>query len=187
MVLANSTFTKVTYDTLLRGGVAGWQTFETSLELGAEGDTLTMAFMVVGYMLGMIVIPRWLSQERALSFSAVLGVLITVLLINTNANSSALWEFLLGWTGAPALPNPVLYVALLGFANAMVWPAIWPLVLKGLSRKLTGTASALLIMSIAGGAILPVLYGVLAESSANPQGAYWIMIPCYLFILFYAV
>jgi hypothetical protein len=48
VILANSTFTKVKYDTILRGGVPGWQTFNTSLKLGAEGDILFVAFMVIG-------------------------------------------------------------------------------------------------------------------------------------------
>jgi hypothetical protein len=48
VILANSAFTKVRHDTLLAGGVAGWQTFNTSLELGADGDILFVAFMVVG-------------------------------------------------------------------------------------------------------------------------------------------
>ncbi len=48
VILANSSFTKVKIDPSLRGGVAGWQTFDTFLELGAEGDTLFVAFIVVG-------------------------------------------------------------------------------------------------------------------------------------------
>ncbi len=48
VILANSTFTKVKFDTVLRGGVPGWQTFNTSLKLGPEGDVLFIAFMVVG-------------------------------------------------------------------------------------------------------------------------------------------
>ncbi|CAM5205295.1 hypothetical protein ALON55S_04710 [Alishewanella longhuensis] len=77
------------------------------------------------------------------------------------------------------------FVALLGLANALVWPAVWPLALAGLG-KLTATGSAMLIMGIAGGAVLPLMYGYLAETSGNSQGAYWILLPCYLFILFYA-
>ena len=96
----------------------------------------------------------------------------------------------------------VLFVAALGIANALVWPAIWPLTLDGLG-KFTKTASALLIMAIAGGAIIPPLYGRLvdankhelitngiAEASASASAAtdsYWILIPCYAIILFFAL
>lgn len=147
----------------------------------------TMVFMVIGYILGMLVIPRWLSQEKALSISAVLGVLFTVLLLGASTDSNGIWNMLFGWTGFPAIPNAVLYVALFGLSNALVWPAIWPLALNGLNQKDTSTASALLIMGISGGALMPLIYGALAEASGNTQSAYWIMIPCYLFIVFYAV
>ena len=86
----------------------------------------------------------------------------------------------------PAVPNSVFFLALLGFDNALVWPAIWPLALQGLG-KYTSTGSALLIMAIAGGALLPLVYGQVAHTTGNSQMAYWIMLPCYAFILFYAL
>jgi FHS family L-fucose permease-like MFS transporter len=67
----------------------------------------------------------------------------------------------------------------------LVWPTVWPLALEGLG-KYTAAGSALLIMGIAGGAILPLVYGYFAEIS-HPQSAYWMLLPCYAFILFYAV
>jgi fucose permease len=83
------------------------------------------------------------------------------------------------------LPYTVLFVALLGVSNAIVWPAVWPLAIHGLGRFIK-TGSALLIMSIAGGALLPLLWGYLSGVS-SPQQAYWIGIPCYLFILYFAI
>ena len=85
----------------------------------------------------------------------------------------------------PFLPNSVTCIALLGLANAMVWPAIWPLALNNLG-KYTAQGSALLIMGIAGGAILPMVYGAASELVGG-QGAYAIMLPCYCFIAYYAV
>ena len=78
----------------------------------------------------------------------------------------------------------VAFVAMLGLANALMWPAIFPLAIKGLGKK-TEFGSALLIMGIGGGAILPYFYGKLAESFGI-QEAYLILIPCYLYILFFA-
>ena len=95
-------------------------------------------------------------------------------------------KILLGWAGVPAVPNSVFFLALLGFANALVWPAIWPLALQGLG-KYTSTGSALLIMGIVGGAILPPLYGKISEIINDKQLAYLMMIPAYLYILYYAV
>ncbi|REL34337.1 sugar MFS transporter [Thalassotalea euphylliae] len=146
----------------------------------------TMAFMMLGYVLGMICIPRVISQENALVASALLGLVLTTLLLSADTTSYSVWNSLLAWTGITALPNVVLYVAALGLANALVWPAIWPMALDGLG-KLTSIGSALLIMSISGGAIMPMVYGALVESSGNSQSSYWIMLPCYLVILWYAV
>ncbi|MDF3124902.1 sugar MFS transporter [Rheinheimera sp. 1928-s] len=145
----------------------------------------TMAFMVLGYLLGIALIPNWLSQQQALIASAVAGIAFTAGVLSSDLQSFALSEFLLGWLSIPAVPDPVLYLALLGLANALVWPAVWPLALEGLG-KLTATASALLIMGIAGGAVIPLVYGYLAQQQGN-QNAYWLLLPCYGMILFYAI
>jgi fucose permease len=65
-----------------------------------------------------------------------------------------------------------------------MWPAIWPLALGGLGR-FTKIASAILVMCIAGCALLPLLYGKLADIFTR-QEAYWIVVPCYIWIAFYA-
>jgi len=145
----------------------------------------TMSFMVLGYILGVLLIPRYLSQSRALQISACAGILFSVGVLLGATDSTLLSSILFGWLGIPLVPDTVLFVALLGLANALVWPAIWPLALAGLG-KLTATGSAMLIMGIAGGAVLPLTYGYLAERSGNSQLAYWLLLPCYLFILFYA-
>jgi len=122
--------------------------------------------LTVGYMLGIILIPKYLSQRIALIICATLGFIFTILaLIST------------GWLS-------IAFIVLLSFAHALMWPSIWPLAINKLGR-FTKTGSALLIMGIAGGALLPLLYGALADSS-NRQIAYWIILPCYVYILFYA-
>jgi len=128
--------------------------------------SVTMVSMVVGYLLGIILIPRTLSQSKALGFSAIIGVLFALAAVIIKGNIS------------------VYMISFLGFANAIMWPAIWPLALEGLG-KFTKIASALLVMCIAGGATIPLLYGKLADIFSR-QEAYWIVIPCYLFIIFYA-
>jgi len=144
----------------------------------------TMGFMVVGYIVGVVAIPRWLSQKQALLLSAVCGVLFTLGVTQGSAQGSGLSQALLGWAGVPAVPDTVLFLSMLGLANALVWPAVWPLALNGLG-KYTASGSALLIMGIAGGALLPILYGRLSDV-ASPQAGYWVMLPCYALILFYA-
>ncbi len=128
----------------------------------------TLAAMIVGYVIGILCIPRFFSQSQALMASAASGIVLTL--------------------AAIALPgySSVLCIALLGLANALMWPAIWPLAVQGLGKHLK-TGSALLIMGIAGGAILPLVYGWLgARPAVGLQQAYWIMVPCYGFIGWYA-
>jgi FHS family L-fucose permease-like MFS transporter len=126
----------------------------------------TLFAMVVGYLLGIALIPKTLSQSRALGISAILGFLFAISAILIKGTAS------------------VYLIALLGFANAIMWPAIWPLALGGLGR-FTKIASALLVMCIAGCAILPLVYGKLADVLTRQQ-AYWIVVPCYLWIMYYA-
>lgn len=144
---------------------------EIGLPLGEAKHltSYTMMGMVAGYIIGIIAIPRFISQSKALAASAVLGVVFTVAATQLSGYAS------------------VMCIALLGLANALVWPAIWPLAIDGLGRH-TKTGSALLIMAIAGGALLPLVYGQLAgEPGIGHQQAYWMMVPCYLFILWYGV
>jgi MFS transporter, FHS family, L-fucose permease len=129
----------------------------------------TLVAMIVGYLAGISMIPKIISQSTALKYSAVLGVILSVIAIFTNGYTS------------------VFFVALLGLANAIVWPAIWPLAIHDLG-KFIKTGSALLIMAIAGGAILPLAWGGLADVfKSHPPYAYIICIPCYLVILYFAI
>lgn len=150
----------------------------------------TLLAMVICYILGILTIPRFMRQSTALWMSAVLGAVLTLLVVAVPL--STVWHVpgldLEHFTVSMIdLPASVLLVALLGLANALMWPAIWPLAIDGLG-SLTKTGSALLIMAILGGAVLPPLYGALAgERGAGHQQAYWIMVPCYLFILWYGV
>jgi len=128
---------------------------------------LTMAAMVVGYIVGIIAIPKYLSQEAALKICSILGILFTFGIVYTDGMAS------------------VYCVALLGLANSLIWPAIWPLALKGVGR-FTSAASGFLVMGIAGGAVIPLLYGQLSHYF-NAHDAYWIALPSYLFILYFAL
>lgn len=129
--------------------------------------SFTLGCMVAGYFAGIILTPRIISQELFLRICTVLGLVLVVGVLTTTGKTS------------------VYFLASLGFAHAIMWPAIWPMSLKGLG-KFTKIGSALLIMGIAGGAILPLLYGKMVDISGN-RAAYWVMIPCYLYILFFAL
>ncbi len=151
-------------DTIINYGISLGYAEEEAKFFG----TYTLAGMMFGYMLGIVLIPKYVSQQAYLKFSAILGVIVTVAAI-----------FSTGFTS-------VLCIAILGFANAVIWPALWPLALSGLG-KFTKIGSALLIMGISGGAIMPLVYGGLADSIGSTQTAYWLMVPLYLFMLYFGM
>jgi len=124
--------------------------------------------MLLGYLAGLVAIPRFISQQRYLAWSAVLGVLLAIGAFLTRGYVS------------------VGFVAALGFANAMMWPAIFPLAIKGLGR-FTESGSALLIMGIAGGAVIPQLFALLKQHYDFQLVFLLLMVPCYLYILFYGL
>jgi glucose/galactose transporter len=137
-----------------------------SLDIAKHFTTYTMLGMLIGYLIGIVTIPKYMSQTTALKGSAILGLIFTLLAIFTSGYTS------------------VLFIALLGLANALVWPALWPLALHGLGR-FTKTAAALLVVGIAGGAVIPKVWANLGERIGFQQ-AFWIMVPCYIFILYFA-
>lgn len=146
----------------------------------------TMSFMVVGYIIGVSAIPRLVSQSEALMISAIVGLLCIFGIIFSSIDETYISEFIWSWAGFAIIPNSVFFVAMMGLANAMVWPSIWPLALDGLG-KFTAKGSALLIMGVAGGAIIPLSFGRITLVTGNMQFAYAICFPCYVFILFYAI
>lgn len=171
-------------DTIIRYGMA----LDIALESAKYYTSLVLVAMVIGYIAGIIMIPKVLSQKNLLTISAISGLVFTAMALIIPAAAAIHFPFidLITFTRVElVLPYTVLFIALLGLSNAIVWPAIWPLAIHGLGRFIK-TGSALLIMAIAGGAILPLIWGWLA-SAWSAQMAYAIAIPCYLFILYYAV
>ncbi|WP_226467662.1 sugar MFS transporter [Luteimonas panaciterrae] len=129
--------------------------------------SFTLGGMLLGYIVGFVTIPRFISQQRYLAISAILGVAFTLGAYFTTGYLS------------------VGFVAALGFANAMMWPAIFPLAIHGLGR-LIERGSALLIMGIAGGAVIPQLFAMLKQHLHFQLVFLLLMVPCYLYILYYA-
>ncbi len=170
-------------DTIIRYG----QSIGIAMESAKYFTSLTLLGMIIGYLAGIIFIPRYLSQVTALKICTILGVIFSLGAILTPSHlvfSMSFIDIMTFKSIELVLPVTVLFVALLGLANALVWPAMWPLTITGLGR-FTKTGSALLVMAIAGGAVLPLLYGKLAVSFST-QSAYWICVPCYLVIMYYA-
>lgn len=138
-----------------------------ALDTAKTFTSYTLAAMIIGYILGIYTIPKYIKQENALAVSALLGMIFSLVTVFSEGYIS------------------VFFIAALGLANAVMWPAIWPLSIKNLGKH-TGTGSSLLIMAIAGGALLPLVYGKLADAFSSRE-AYWLMLPCYGYILYFAL
>lgn len=145
-------------------------------ELGISPDiakfftALTLSGMLIGYIAGIITIPKYISQQKALRICAILGIIFSIAAYFTSGYAS------------------VTFIALLGLANSLMWPAIFPLGISHLG-KFTKTGSAIMIMGIAGGAIWPLIYAFLKDNlHLDFQLSYFIsVLPCYLYILYFAV
>jgi fucose permease len=172
-------------DTIIRYG----ESLNIAMSSAKYFTSLMLVFMVIGYFVGVALIPKVLSQRNALTGSAVTGIIFTFAAVLTPAQmilNIPFIDLVTFKTVTLTIPYTVLFVAMLGLANSLVWPAIWPLSLQGAGRH-TKTGSALLIMAIAGGATLPLVYGWLTQVLDSTQKAYWIALPCYLIILLYAL
>ncbi|MBY0534409.1 MAG: sugar MFS transporter [Chitinophagaceae bacterium] len=130
---------------------------------------------IVGYITGIICIPRFFSQTSALKICTSLGTVLSVLIVL--AEGTVTW---LGHTSDISL----IFLVLLGLANSLIWAGIWPLALNGLGR-FTKVGASLLVMGLCGNAMLPLVYGYFADQSSH-RLAYWVLLPCYLYLLFYA-
>jgi len=135
----------------------------------------TLFATICGYILGIICIPRWISQVNALRICTLLGASLTLLIIYAKGQVT-----FLGHTADIS----IWFVVLLGLANSLVWAGLWPLALDGLGR-FTKLGASVMIMGLCGNAIVPLFYGYVADASTVRE-AYWVLFPCYLYLMFYA-
>jgi glucose/galactose transporter len=136
----------------------------------------TLAATICGYIIGIITIPRFIRQVNALRICTALGLIFTLLIIFAKGKTSLLGH---------QTDISTWFIVALGLANSLVWAGIWPLALDGLG-KFTKLGASIMIMGLCGNAIMPLIYGYLADSWDVRQ-AYWVLIPCYIYLVFYAV
>jgi glucose/galactose transporter len=138
--------------------------------------SFTLAATISGYIIGILAIPRFISQVNALRVCTCLGLLFSCGILVSHGP--------IALAGMQA-DISIWFVVLLGLANSLIWAGIWPLALDGLG-KFTKIGASILIMGLCGNAILPLIYGYLADIY-NLQTAYVVLIPCYLYLIFYAI
>lgn len=127
-----------------------------------------LAALLLGYISTIVLIPKYLSQRKALIYCSVLSLIFVIIALSSKGVTS------------------LVFLILLSFSNAVMWGAIWALAIDKLGKN-TSFASALLIMAIVGGALIPLLYGGLSDLLHSTHIPYILFLPCYLFILYYAV
>ncbi|MDR3094656.1 MAG: glucose/galactose MFS transporter [Bacteroidales bacterium] len=127
----------------------------------------TVVAQVLGYLLGAILIPKAISQHRALIFCAASGVVFSLLAVLVPVHIA------------------IYFVALMGFSNSLIWGPVWPLAISYLG-KYTKSGASLLVTAIVGGAVLPLVFGWLKDFLGDIQQAYWICVPFYIYVLYYA-
>lgn len=135
----------------------------------------TLFATICGYILGIICIPKYISQLHALRFCTLLGAALTILIQVASGQITFLDH---------TADISIWMVVLLGFANSLVWAGIWPLALDGLG-KFTKVGASIMIMGLCGNAIMPLFYGYFADVY-NVRIAYWVLLPCYIYLVFYA-
>jgi glucose/galactose transporter len=139
-----------------------------SLDKTRYFTSFTLVAMLVGYLIGIITIPKYISQDKSLRICAILGIGFTAGAFLTT-----------GYTA-------VTFIALLGLANSLMWPAIFPLAISKLGR-FTKIGSAMLVMGIVGGGVIPQIYGALSSAIDFTHAFLYCMVPCYIYILYYAI
>lgn len=160
----------IAVDTIINYGVS----LGLSLNVAKVFPSYVLTMTITGYITGIILIPRFVNQHTTLKICTMLGLVFSVLIILTKGNVAIL---------GISTDVSIWFIVLLGLANSLIWAGIWPLAIKGLGN-LTKIGSSLMIMGLSGNAIMPLIYGYFADIS-SPKEAYWILIPCFLYLIFY--
>ncbi|CAM4115690.1 glucose/galactose MFS transporter [Cytophagaceae bacterium 50C-KIRBA] len=192
--LANSTKTSIfQFPHLILGAIAiflhvGTQVIAIDTIIGYAGSmniqlleakvfpSYTLLATIAGYIVGIIFIPKFISQVNAFRICTILGTLFTMGIIFGHGDVQFLGH---------QVDISICFVVLLGFSNSLIWAGIWPLALDGLG-KFTKLGASILIMGLCGNAIMPLFYGYLADLY-DLRSAYWVLFPCYLYLVFYSV
>ena len=128
-----------------------------------------------GYFIGVITIPRFINQRNALLSCTILGLTLSFcvflfsgpVVVFGHHTDISIW-----------------FLVALGLPNSLIFANIWPLAIKGLGR-FTKLGSSIMVMGLCGNAVTPLIYGHMADLY-NVRTAYLILIPCYLYLIFFA-
>lgn len=137
----------------------------------------TLACIMIGYLAGIVCIPKYLSQQKALVVCTVTGLVLSACVLLTQN----IWVHLFGMNARLS----IWFLVLLGIPNSLIYAGIWPLAIKNLG-KWTNLGSSILVMALSGSAFMTLAYGALADKF-DLDKAYWLLIPCFVYMIFYSL
>ena len=136
----------------------------------------TLGCILAGYLAGVVLIPKYLSQLRALQICTVTGLVLSLCVVLFSSRIH-----LLGFD----TDISIWFLVLLGIPNSLIYAGIWPVAIRNLG-KFTNIGSSILVMGLCGNAILPLVYAAVADKTSSLQTGYWVLVPCFLYMIFYA-
>ena len=134
-----------------------------------------LGITMFGFLSGIVLIPRFINHLNVLRVCTTSAIVLTLLFFMVHSQVT-----FLGHTADLS----IWFLVILGLSNSLMWSAIWPLALNGLGR-FTKMGGSILIMGLCGSAIVPIVYGYFTDRY-NPHTAYWVLFPCYIFLVYYA-
>ncbi|GHU99556.1 glucose/galactose MFS transporter [Bacteroidia bacterium] len=162
----------VTIDTIISYA----QTMNMSIIEAKVFPSYTLSLVILGNILGVILIPKIVSQTRVFQICCTLGLLLSVGVVWGNWGVT-----LLGHQSQAS----IWFLVGIGLANSLIYGGIWPLAIRGLGR-FTKTGSSMLVMALFGNAVVPLIYGWIADNASLRQAYMWILLPGFLYLIFYA-
>lgn len=139
--------------------------------------SLTLGCILFGYLIGIIVIPKFISQQKALVVCSITGFVLSLLVVFTSGNINF---------GGFGTDISIWFLVLLGIPNSLIYAGIWPLAIRNLG-KYTSLGSSILVMGLCGNAIVPMIYAWLVDSTSSLQTGYWVLPVCFAFMIYYAL
>lgn len=137
--------------------------------------SITLSCALVGYFLGILLIPRIASQRLMLRISTVGGLILSICVLFIPGTIQ-----MYGHTTSLS----IWCLCLMGVCNALIYAGIWPLAIHDLGRW-TNLGSSFMVMALCGNAFMPVIYGLIADHHGLRTG-YIVLVPCFLYLIFYA-
>ncbi|KZN61714.1 sugar MFS transporter [Pseudoalteromonas luteoviolacea] len=121
---------------------------------------------MVGRFIGAAIMQK-VAGGKVLAFNAVVSMMLVIFAVN-QTGTLAMWAMLA-----------------VGLFNSIMFPTIFSLAISGLGKE-ASRGSGLLCLAIVGGAIIPILQGLLADN-IGLENSFFLPAACYIFIAYFGL